>query len=63
MTTGREKVDRWIAANFEPDAITVDDWPLLPAGKRITDREGDQMLVYYDLLYDRVKTARPDERK
>jgi hypothetical protein len=52
----------FINANFLPDAVTVKNFPLFPAGKRLIDRKGGEMVVYYDLLMDRVNYIYPDER-
>ncbi|HET7579781.1 MAG TPA: hypothetical protein VFK33_10905 [Bacillales bacterium] len=57
----RAKVDRWINANFDREAITVEDWPMLPAGKRIIDREGGEMVVFYDWLREKVEYRFPDK--
>ena len=54
------KVLSWIADNFHIDKITIKDFPLFPAGKRIIDKTGNEMLVYYNFLYDKVDYAFPD---
>jgi hypothetical protein len=54
-------VQDFINANFQPDAVTVEDFPLFPAGKRLIDRKGGEMVVYYDLLMDRVNYVYPDK--
>lgn len=55
------KVLSWIADNFHIDKITIKDFPLLPKGKRIIDANGEEMLVYYDFLHDKVDYAFPKE--
>lgn len=50
----------FINDNFEPGSVTVEDFPGFPFGKQITDRNGDKMLVYFDLLTDSVKWVYPD---
>lgn len=50
-----DKVTEWIDANFETDEITIEEFPLLPKGKVITDKNGHKMLVYYDFLYCKVE--------
>jgi hypothetical protein len=57
------KVRDFINANFQAGAVTVKDFPLFPAGKRLIDRKGGEMVVYYDLLMDRVNYVYPDERR
>jgi hypothetical protein len=59
--TADTMVQDFINANFLPDAVTVKDFPLFPAGKRLIDRKGGEMVVYYDLLMDRVNYVYPDE--
>jgi hypothetical protein len=55
------KVQAFIEANFLFGAVVVKDFPLFPAGKRLIDRKGDEMTVYYDYSTDRVKYTFPDE--
>ena len=57
----QNKVSFWIADNFHNDKITIKDFPLFPGGKRIIDTNGDEMLVYYDFLRDKVNYAFPKE--
>jgi hypothetical protein len=59
--TAETKIQAFINANFLPGAVTVKDFPLFPAGKRLIDRNGDEMTVYYDYLTDRVKYTYPQE--
>lgn len=58
----QEKVDRWIRANFDVSWITVTDFSVLPYGRLITDRNGDQMAVFYDYFRDQVTYFFPDEK-
>jgi hypothetical protein len=49
----------WIEQNFEPDAVTITEFPLFPFGKKVTDQAGDEMVVYFDLLTNTVKFTFP----
>jgi hypothetical protein len=59
--TAEAMVQDFINANFLPGAVVVKDFPLFPAGKRLTDHNGDEMTVYYDYLTDRVNYIYPNE--
>jgi hypothetical protein len=48
--TADAMVQDFIKANFQAGAVTVEGFPLFPAGKRLIDRKGGEMVVYYDLL-------------
>lgn len=50
----------WIEANFHLNAIRVEDFPLLPAGRLITDRAGQSMVVYWDIARERVAMILPN---
>lgn len=50
----------FINENFYIDEITVTDFPALPYGKRIIDRNGDEMVVFYDIMTGNVKWAFPE---
>jgi hypothetical protein len=50
----------FISQNFFQDLIQIEEFPLFPFGRKITDQNGDQMIVYYDLLLDRVNYSFPD---
>lgn len=52
-------VGKFINDNFDLSAVDVSPCPLLPAGQVVKDKRGGQMIVYYDLLSDKVKTMFP----
>ena len=56
-------VMEWIEDTFDTEAVSVTDFMLFPAGKLLTDRDGGQLLVYWDILSNRVKTALPDKKQ
>lgn len=53
-------VKNWIDSNFDANTVTVDPTVLLPGGHRVVDRDGDEILVYYDILTSRVKWVELD---
>ncbi len=52
--TNKYQVKKWINKNFNTDEIETEDMPLLPGGTIIKDKAGATMLVYYDILLDKV---------
>ena len=58
----QRKVNDWIKANFDLSEIVVEEFLVLPYGRLIKDRNGDQMAVFYDYFYDRVSYFFPDEK-
>ena len=57
----KNKVMSWIADNFQLNKITIEDFPLLPKGKRIIDANGEEMLVYYDFLREKIVYIFPEK--
>ena len=55
------KVMSWIADKFHLNKITIEDFPLLPKGKRIIDANGEEMLVYYDFLREKIVYIFPEK--
>lgn len=60
MSDPTKAVAEWIEGSFEPGAIKVTDFPAFPYGKLITDRNGDTMVVFWDILRDKVDYRFPD---
>lgn len=60
MTINKQAVLDFISENFEPSAVTIEDFPLFPSGKRVIDRQGGEMVVFFDLLTNSVKWVFPD---
>jgi hypothetical protein len=48
-----------IHENFNDNSITIEDFPLFPAGKRIIDSQGSEMVFFYDLFVAQVKWVYP----
>ena len=53
--TATAKVKAWIEEQFDPGSITVKPCPVVPGGQIITDAQGQEMLVYYDIMTDEVR--------
>ena len=51
----KEKVLNWITENFDLNTVTVEEIGIVPAGHIITDKHGNRMLVWWDILYQRVE--------
>ncbi len=51
----KTKVLVWIERNFDLEAVTAQAFELLPAGHRVIDKHGDEMLVYFDILSQQIK--------
>jgi hypothetical protein len=60
MASPREEVAQWIEDNFDPGAVTITDFPAFPYGKLLTDRKGETMVVYYDIVVGMVTYTFPD---
>ncbi len=50
----KEKVKVWIEEHFDTSSITIEAYPLLPGGHLITDKDGKTMVVYWDLLNEKI---------
>ncbi len=59
MATAKQSVKRWLADTFKLNDITLEDFPLMPGGTILRDRNGGEMLVYLDILTDTVKWTFP----
>lgn len=46
-------VDRYIEDTFNLSGFTVEDVPLFPDGKKIIDQNGESLLIFNDIMYDR----------
>ena len=60
MSDPAKAVAAWIKENFELGAVTITDFPLFPFGRMVTDRQGQSMVVYYDIMTGRVAYTFPD---
>ena len=56
-----QKVMNWIEDNFDMSEIVVEDFTILPYGKRILDMQGKELAVFFDYWTDQVKHLLPQE--
>ncbi len=52
--TATAKVLEWVEQHFEIEHITVEPFGILPGGHLITDRNGQTMLVWWDILKEQI---------
>lgn len=45
----------WIKQRFCMNSIMIEDFPALPAGKKIIDKNSASMVVFYDVWTESVK--------
>jgi hypothetical protein len=59
----KNKVLAWIEENFIISEIEVIDFPAFPGGQLIRDKQGGEMVVYYDIATEQVKHEFKNERR
>lgn len=55
MDSNKTKVIEWINEHFNAEKFELLDFPLLPGGTILKDKQGAQLLVYYDFLRGQIK--------
>lgn len=50
----KNEVANFISENFEVEQFRIRDCKLFPAGKILTDKKGNEMLIYFDINKDKV---------
>lgn len=53
--SNQQIVNDWISENFDVEEIEIKDCPLFPAGKILTDKNGEKMVVFYDIMRECVQ--------
>lgn len=48
------KVMDWITSELEVESCNTQDYPVYHSGKRVIDRSGDYLIVYFHPLLERV---------
>lgn len=48
------KVMDWITSEVEVESCTMQDYPVYQSGKRVIDRSGDYLIVYFHPLLEKV---------
>lgn len=56
LNNAEQKVMDFINSNFYESGIKVTSFKGLPGGKIITDKNDKKMLIYYDLLKEKIVT-------
>lgn len=54
------KVDKWIKLNFDLTSVQIFDFEWLPCGKKIKDKAGQEMVVFWDFVSEKVRFVYPD---
>ena len=63
MNEYRERIRNYVVSCFEPGSIVkYEDFPLLPGGVRIFDKNGDEAVFYFDLLDGKLYYAVPNDK-
>jgi hypothetical protein len=57
----QEAVQTFINDNFELGSLTIEEFPLFAAGKRLIDHTGTEIVIYFDLLTNNVKYIFPEK--
>lgn len=57
------KVLDFIDKNFDISEIKLKDFKYLPGGTIVVDKDKKEMIVFYDLLNDKVKYTFPEDEK
>ena len=60
MAEPAKAVAEWIKENFEPESVTASDFPAFPYGKLLTDRQGQTMIVFWDIMTGKIDYRFPD---
>lgn len=55
MDSNKAKVMEWIEKHFNVENFELLDFPLFPGGTILRDKQGAQLLVYYDFLRSQIK--------
>lgn len=55
MDSNRLEVQKYITSNFNLLDFWVKEFPLLPGGVVLEDSEGEEILVYWDIVKQKIK--------
>ena len=55
-----ELVINWIEGNFDMSVVTVEEFRVLPYGKKIVDCNGSEMVAFFDYFKEEVITFFPE---
>lgn len=54
MDSNRRHVQEWLEENFELSEFEIQEMPIVPGGVIITDKDNESMLVYWDILAQKI---------
>jgi hypothetical protein len=54
MSEAKKSVENFIAENFKVEEFQVTDFKLLPGGKVLTDKNGETILIFFDIQTEKV---------
>ncbi|HCJ56060.1 MAG TPA: hypothetical protein DHV55_00730 [Clostridiaceae bacterium] len=55
MDSNRRHVQRWLKENFHLEHFKIQEMPIVPGGVIIKDKDDETMLVYWDILEQRIR--------
>ena len=55
------RVMAYIKKTFDIDHVSLSGFPLLPGGVIVRDRDGEEMLFYWDILGDGIRWTERQE--
>ena len=47
-------VEQYIRDSFHESLITIEDYPIFPQGKKITDRDGASIIISQSLIHKKI---------
>lgn len=56
MTSIKQLVKKYIYDSFVPGSVILEDFPSFPGGQIIKDGSGAQLLIYYDIAQDCIRS-------
>ena len=60
MAAPKEMVLMLINDSSNPGTVTLEDFPMFPGGQIVRDKFGDQVLIFYDITNDCIRSQSPD---
>lgn len=55
MDSNRSHVQKWLEENFHLEQFQIQEMPIVPGGVIIKDKANETMLIYWDILEQRIK--------
>ena len=54
MDSNRVHVQKWLEENFQLEEFEIQEMPLVPGGVILKDKDNESMLVYWDILAQKI---------